>query len=272
MKKLFLFLLVIPLLLASCEPDRIFTEMSYEINADSIAKAQHLRDSLLLAAILNHKDSTNITVNVTVIIKDSININIDSHDTTNITIINPPIQPPKDPTTVYQTIFYNVVQPTCAVATGTVTLTGLPDGVWTISPFNISSVGTTKTFTGLKPGEYIIVITNTSGYTSPPIMITINEQPLPPKAPIIGEIKQPTKTVSTGSVTLTGLPKTGVWILTRYPDKFIMMGTGETVTVTGLKAYVEGAKCTEATYTFTVMTAEGCTSVVSEKVTIKSYN
>lgn len=267
MKNLILTLFITLLAFTSCTED-ILTEIEYEINADSLAKVQAHRDSLLIASILNHKDSTiiNVTVNVTVINKDSININIDSHDTTNITIVNPPTQPP----TVYQPIAWTVTQPTCSVSTGSVTLFGLPDGVWTIMPFNITSVGNTKTFTGLEVGAYSIIVTNKDGYVSPAINFVILPQPIP-TAPVIGDIKQPTKYVSTGSVELKELPS-GIWIITRYPDKVAFVGTGKTTVVTGLKPKLDGAKCYSQDYTFTVTNDMGCTSPESDKVTINSYN
>ncbi|MBF7092891.1 hypothetical protein IUY40_15250, partial [Flavobacterium sp. ALJ2] len=45
-------------------------------------------------------------------------------------------------------------QPTCAEATGSVTLSGLPSGTWTINPGNITGNTATKVITGLTVGTY----------------------------------------------------------------------------------------------------------------------
>jgi len=80
-----------------------------------------------------------------------------------------------------------------------------------------------------------------------------------PTAPTIGTRTQPTCLVATGSVTLSGLPSTGTWILTRSPDNVITSGTGTSTTVSGL---IPG------TYNFTVTNANGCTSASSANVVI----
>ena len=41
--------------------------------------------------------------------------------------------------------------------------------------------------------------------------------PAVPAAPVIDSIAQPTCTVATGTIYLSGLPATGTWTLTRYP-------------------------------------------------------
>jgi len=55
-----------------------------------------------------------------------------------------------------------ITQPTCAVATGSVVLTGLPSsGIWTINPGSITGTGTTRTITGLVAGTtYNFNVTN----------------------------------------------------------------------------------------------------------------
>ena len=57
-------------------------------------------------------------------------------------------------------------QPTCAVATGSVELSDLPTGNWTINPGNISGAGSTFTIAGLAVGTYTFSITNADGCIS----------------------------------------------------------------------------------------------------------
>jgi hypothetical protein len=54
----------------------------------------------------------------------------------------------------------NIVQPTCAVATGSVKLIGLPSGTWTINPGNIMGSTSDYTISGLTAGTYKFTATN----------------------------------------------------------------------------------------------------------------
>jgi gliding motility-associated-like protein len=87
----------------------------------------------------------------------------------------------------------------------------------------------------------------------------IPAQPVPPDAPVVGTITQPTVTVPTGSVVLTGLPATGTWVLTRTPGSITTSGSGLSQTISGLEGGV---------YTFTVKNSSGCISPSSAGVII----
>jgi hypothetical protein len=76
-----------------------------------------------------------------------------------------------------------------------------------------------------------------------------------PNAPTIGTITQPTCTVPTGSIALSGLPASGTWTVTIYPGATTVTGSGTTGTINTLPD--------ATTYTFTVTSAEGCTSAIS---------
>ena len=160
-----------------------------------------------------------------------------------------------------------VTQPTCTVATGSVILNGLPaTGTWTLtrSPGGSTSAGTgtSSTITALAAGTYTYTVTNAAGCTSVGSgNIVINAQPATPKAPIVGTIIQPTCTVATGSVVLTGLPASGTWTLTRSPGDSISTGTGTSSTIAALAS---------GTYTFTVTNANGCTSTASANVAVNA--
>ncbi len=177
------------------------------------------------------------------------------------------------PTTPTAPIVGAITQPTCTVATGSVDLSGLPAaGAWTVTatPGGATLAGsgptTTGTFPGLTAGTtYTFTVTNASGCTSVASSnVVINAQPTTPTAPVIGAITQPTCTVATGSVDLSGLPAAGAWTVTATPGGATLAGSGPTTTGTfsGLTA--------STTYTFTVTNASGCTSVASSNVVINA--
>ncbi|MDO9257487.1 MAG: gliding motility-associated C-terminal domain-containing protein, partial [Bacteroidales bacterium] len=61
----------------------------------------------------------------------------------------------------------SIAQPSCAVTTGSVELTGLPESEWTINPGGISGAGSTTTISDLVAGTYNFEVTNTFGCISP---------------------------------------------------------------------------------------------------------
>ena len=153
-----------------------------------------------------------------------------------------------------------ITQPTCSVATGSVVLSGLPAGTWTINPGAITGSTTSTTISGLVQGTYNYTVTNATGCISPASAnVVINAQPATPTAPSVGAITQPSCSTPTGSVVLSGLPATGTWILTRNPGAVATTGTGTSNTVTGIPA---------GTFTYTVTNAAGCTSAASGSVVI----
>jgi hypothetical protein len=80
-------------------------------------------------------------------------------------------------------------------------------------------------------------------------------------APLITSITQTTCSVATGSVSLSGLPSTGTWTLTRSPGTVTTTGTGTSTTITGLAA---------GTYNYTVTNASACTSPSSALIVINA--
>ena len=176
-------------------------------------------------------------------------------------VINPVSGAPTAPTVG------TITQPTCAVATGSVVLNGLPaSGTWTLtrSPGAVTSTGTgtSITISSLAAGTYTYTVTNAAGCTSTASgNVVINTQPATPTAPSVGTITQPTCAVATGSVVLSGLPATGTWTLTRSPGAVTSTGTGTSTTISGLAA---------GTYTYTVTNAAGCTSTASGNIVINT--
>jgi hypothetical protein len=62
------------------------------------------------------------------------------------------------------------------VKTGSVILSGLPDGNWTINPGGITGIGTNTTITGLEAGIYNFTVTNSTDCNSEKsVDIVINE-------------------------------------------------------------------------------------------------
>ena len=158
-----------------------------------------------------------------------------------------------------------ITQPVCAAPTGSVSLEDLPaPGNWTLTRMPGGTIttgsGTSTIITGLPSGTWNYTVTNASGCSSGPTAdIVILPAPAVPGTPVIDTIMQPTCTVSTGRVILSGLPATGTWTLTRYPDGAIFLGSGISTTVTGLE---------HGTYSFIVTNTDGCTSPVSPYVVI----
>ena len=90
-------------------------------------------------------------------------------------------------------IIGTITQPTCAVATGSVVLNGLPaTGTWMLkkspdtSGITITGTGTNASISGLAAGIYTFTVTNATGCTSPASdNVVINPQPV---LPTIGTI------------------------------------------------------------------------------------
>src|SRR5664280_1147418 len=160
-----------------------------------------------------------------------------------------------------------ITQPTCAMATGSVVLSGLPaTGTWTLTrtpdAITTTGTGTSITISGLAANTYTYTVTNADGCTSTASgNVLVNAQPVTPSAPVVGTITQPTCSVATGSVALSGLPSSGTWTLTRTPGAATTAGTGTTITVSGIPA---------GSYTYTVTNSVGCTSVASASVVINA--
>ncbi len=149
-----------------------------------------------------------------------------------------------------------ITQPTCNIPTGSIEMSALPSGNWTIttSPGGNTTIGagSTTSITGIAPGTYTFTVTNSSGCISPPTSnVKIDSPPPSPSVPVVGTITEPTCTVATGGVNLSGLPSTGNWTLTRSPGNILISGSGTSSSIQGL---------TQGSYTYTVTNSAGCTS------------
>src|SRR6185436_3831071 len=141
-----------------------------------------------------------------------------------------------------------VVQPSCSVSTVSITLNGLPSGLWTLNPGNIAGNSSSYTFTGLTPGIYSYTVTTAGGCTSAASTgVQIIGAAGAPAAPTVGVPTQPNCTTATGSVLLSGLPTPGFWVISSVTGPPVnVFGAGATYNLTGLAA---------GDYTFTVSTA-----------------
>ena len=155
--------------------------------------------------------------------------------------------------------------PTCFKKTASIQITGLPNsGEWilTRTPGGITKKGTgdQTIISGLLSRTYSFIVENNLGCISAPSSkITINPAPITPSAPLVETITQPTCETDTASVSLTGLPASGTWTLTRTPD-------GVTTTGTGTKAIIPGLVA--GTYSFIVTNETECVSTSSVDIVI----
>ncbi len=171
------------------------------------------------------------------------------------------------PTTPSAPIIGNVTQPSCSDPYGSVELSGLPSsGNWNIlvNPGGQTQTGSGSmiTIVNLNPGtSYQFTVTNDDGCSSSPSGNAIINV-YTPSAPIISSINQPSCTLSTGSVELSGLPSPGSWTINANPSGISISGSGTTSVFANLPD--------NANYTFTVVDNLGCLSPASNVVTINA--
>lgn len=137
----------------------------------------------------------------------------------------------------------NVSQPTCNVATGSITVNNAASGL-TYS-INGTDYQNESTFSGLEEGNYTVTVKNAAGCTNVSVNVAINTAPV---APAIADVTatQPDCTSSTGSITVNTPTGNGL--------TYSINGTTfQTTTVfTNLSA---------GSYSVTVKNNDGCTSV-----------
>ena len=140
--------------------------------------------------------------------------------------------------------------------------TSTPTYQWKIDDTNIASE-TASTYTATLSGNYKVLLTDGNGCQSTSSSTQVTVSAIDP-APSVGTITQPTCSVSTGSVELSGLPSSGTWTVTASDgsNSTTITGTGTTATFSGLTA--------NKVYTFTVTNNNGCTSASSSSATINA--
>ncbi|MFM7596515.1 MAG: gliding motility-associated C-terminal domain-containing protein [Flavobacteriales bacterium] len=165
-----------------------------------------------------------------------------------------------------------VTQPTCIVATGAVAISNLPStGGWTITAhgnapattFTQNGIGVTASFTGLPVNSYSFSVTNlNNGCVSANSNTVFVNNPIPPAAPVIDSVDNPTCFSAQGIAFLSGLPMSGTWTLIINPGGTSQTGTGTTTSVVGLNPATN--------YTFIVVNAASCSSAVSNVAAINA--
>ena len=155
-----------------------------------------------------------------------------------------------------------VTNPSCSISTGSVILSNLPSGNWTLTNLfdgtTYSNSTTSFTVNGLDAGTYTFSVSNGICDSAVTNSVTVDAIPVQ-SAPVVGTLVQPSCTSSTGSVTLTDLPSTGNWTLTRTSDNVSITNSGTSNTITGLPS---------GTYNYTVTNSLGCISSASLNIVI----
>jgi hypothetical protein len=149
----------------------------------------------------------------------------------------------------------SITQPTCSVATGTITITSQSNVEYSINgtDYQVSNV-----FSGLSPNTYTIYVesTTTGNCIASTGSQVVNAQPATPSAPTAGPVTQPTCSVTTGTFQINSYDPARTYSFTPSSG-YIISGTG---LVTALAN----------SYTFTVDNAAGCTSPASSSQVVNA--
>ena len=145
----------------------------------------------------------------------------------------------------------SVVQPTCTVATGSITVTAPLDPGSNALAYSIngSTFQPTPAFSSVAPGSYAVTVKNLSGCISSPTEAVIQKQPTVPAAPAVS-VTQPTCTTGSGTITVTG------------------SDTGLAYSING-SMYQQGttfSNVTSGSYQVTAENASGCISTAATAV------
>jgi hypothetical protein len=122
-------------------------------------------------------------------------------------------------------------QPTCSVATGTISvLTPAPDGTLKYSINGLTYTNTSGVFTSVSPSTYSVTAKNASGCISPALSVTVNNQPATPVAPTLSS-NSPICSGSNAVFTINGTAGNTV-TYTGAASSTTTIGAGGTVDVT----------------------------------------
>ena len=175
---------------------------------------------------------------------------------TKVTINVQPVTPPAPTATA-------TLQPTCSVATGTITVTAPTAVGMTYSIDGVTYTNTTGIFTIVSAGVYNVTAKNLVGCISPITSVTINPQPATPPAPTASVI-QPTCTVATGTITITAPMAVG---MTYSIDGLTYTNTTGIFTLVNTDTYSLTAKssagCISASTSVTILAATPSTPTLS---------
>jgi gliding motility-associated-like protein len=168
-------------------------------------------------------------------VKDAFNCTFD----VSVNILAAPV--PQAPTAT-------LIQPTCQLATGTISIaTPAPASGISYSINGTDYSNTSGVFSGVAPGNYNVTYKNSAGCTSAALNVTINSQPPTPAQPTATVTQQPDCSVATGSITVSQpAPATGISYSIDGSDY-----TNNTGLFTGIAP---------GNYNVTVKNASGCVS------------
>ncbi|HNP33946.1 MAG TPA: T9SS sorting signal type C domain-containing protein, partial [Flavobacterium sp.] len=145
-------------------------------------------------------------------------------------------------------------QPTCSVATGTITITAPTGSGMTYSINGSTYTNTTGVFTSVASGTYNVTAKNSAGCISSATSTTINSQPSTPAKPTLTSQVQPTCAVPSGTITISNY--NAAYTYAASPSTGVSF-SGATVTAPS------------GTYTITA-TLGSCTSVASNSFTMNA--
>jgi uncharacterized protein (TIGR02145 family) len=175
-----------------------------------------------------------------------------------------------------------ITQPTCALATGSVFLSGLPEtGTWTLirTPEGTATTGTgvNTTITGLAPGAFNYTVINKSGCASVSSAdVVINIQPLTP-AIETSSIRNITLTTATGGGNVTSdgdseiIARGVCWSTAQNPT----IANNKTTDGTGAGSFtsnITGLSPNTTYYVRAYATNTTCTGYGSAQVSFTTYN
>jgi hypothetical protein len=145
-----------------------------------------------------------------------------------------------------------VTQPTCTVATGTITINSPLGTGLTYSINGATYTNTTGIFNAVAPGNYNVTAKSATGCLSAVTSVSINPQPFIPVPPIVGSLTQPTCSLASGSFTITNYNAAYSYA--------VSPSTGVSIS---------GAIVTAPAGTYTLTATLGlCTSIASSSITI----
>lgn len=139
-------------------------------------------------------------------------------------------------------------QPTCTLATGTITVTAPTETGMTYSIDGSTYTNTDGIFTGIAAGTYSVTARNGVGCTSTATSVTVNAQPPTPSVPTASAASQPSCLVATGTIVVSA-----------------PTGAGMTYSVDGLNYTTSGtfANLAAGTYSVTAKNAQTCVSTAT---------
>jgi len=151
----------------------------------------------------------------------------------------------------------STTQPTCDLATGTITVTKVSGIEYSI---NGGDYQTNGTFAGLVPGNYTITAINTAECVSPASeTININKKPDTPQAPVISVTEQPSCNLSSGTIKINDANNSFTYIISGQDNFTDSNNTGIFDSLT------------PGNYTVTAENENGCESDNSNTVSIQEF-